>query len=156
MPTAYFTCTGGTRDADQNASIKAAKKVSKVTPATPASILDAETLARRQADSKRHSNLAAVQAAELKEKQQREAGETERRLADATAAAAKLKEAANPTLAANVVAPAPTGTLHKPAAKPGAASRIAVPSIPRRSSLRSNAHPAFWAPFSLVGDGGAH
>ena len=93
------------------------KKVAKVVRAASPSILDAETLARREAEARRHSNLAAFQAAELREKQAREAQEVERRQAEAAAAAAKLKEAA---------APAPTGTLHKPAAKPGAEKKPGV------------------------------
>ena len=84
-------------------------KTSRVTKA-PALILDEQTLARRDADSKRHSNLASIQAAELREKQGREAQDSERRQAEITAAAAKQKAADAP----------PTGTLHKPVAKPGA------------------------------------
>ncbi len=98
------------------------KKVSKVAAAAPVSVLDAQTLARREAEAKRHSNLAAFQAAELKEKQLREVAEAERRQAEMAAAAAKLKEPEAP----------PTGTLHKPAAKPGtekkAGAKKAAPS----------------------------
>ena len=79
------------------------------------SILDAQTIARREADAKRHADLAAFQAAELKTKQEREAKEIERRQAEL--AAAEAKKNAPTTPAATV---APTGTLHKPAGKPGA------------------------------------
>jgi len=98
----------------------------------PAPIIDAEQAALREAEAKRQAELAAIQAAELKEKQEREAkaavarAEAEARLAqlqaqtEATAAAEKAKEAqAEP---AGV-----SGTLHKPAAgaKPAEGQRKA-------------------------------
>ncbi|CAG4882352.1 translation initiation factor IF-2 [Georgfuchsia toluolica] len=85
------------------------------------SILDAQTIARREADAKRHADLAAFQAAELKAKQEREAQSAERRQAELAAAEAKKIAAATPAAAV-----APTGTLHKPAGKPGAEKKTAT------------------------------
>ena len=90
-------------------------------PAAPSPVIDAEQAALREHESKRQAELAAIQAAELKEKQEREArarAEAEARLAllqaQAEAAEAQKAEAATQGEAAGV-----SGTLHKPAAKPG-------------------------------------
>ncbi len=93
-------------------------KATKVVKAA-VSHLDAETLARREADAKRHAGLAAIQAAEVKQRQERELQESARRLAELAAAEAKKKEAAAPAVA-------PTGTLHKPAGKPGVEKKPGV------------------------------
>lgn len=92
------------------------------TPATPparASVIDAKQMAIRQQEASRHAELAAIQAAELKEKQERGArarAEAEARLAQMQAQAAlAAQKAASPPAAA----PGVSGTLHKPAAKPG-------------------------------------
>ncbi len=83
------------------------------------SVINAEQTALRAQEAKRQAALAAIQAAELKEKQEREAKahaarvEAEARL-QAQAAAAVQKAAAPATEGAGV-----SGTLHKPAAKPG-------------------------------------
>ena len=81
------------------------------------SILDAQTIARPGAEAKRHADLWAIQAAGVRGRQGRDAAETARRQAELAAATAKKQEAAAPA------APAPTGTLHKPAGKPGAADK---------------------------------
>jgi translation initiation factor IF-2 len=95
----------------------------------PAPIIDAEQAALREAEAKRQAELAAIQAGELKEKQEREAkaavarAEAEARLAQLqaqTEAAAAEKAAAPQADQANV-----SGTLHKPAtgAKPAEGQR---------------------------------
>jgi translation initiation factor IF-2 len=79
-------------------------------------VIDAEQAALREAEAKRQAELAAIQAAELKEKQEREAkarAEAEARLAQLqaqTEAAAAQKTEADGGV---------SGTLHKPSAKPG-------------------------------------
>ncbi|MDX9994384.1 MAG: translation initiation factor IF-2 [Rhodocyclaceae bacterium] len=86
--------------------------------AAPVPVIDAEQTALREAEAKRQAELAAIQAAELKEKQEREAkarAEAEARLAQLqaqTEAAAAKKAAAEQEAGVS-------GTLHKPAAKPG-------------------------------------
>ena len=82
-------------------------------------VVDAEQAALREQESKRQAELAAIQAAEVKEKQEREArarAEAEAHLAQlqAQTAAAKAKE----TEQAAAV-PSVSGTLHKPTSKPG-------------------------------------
>jgi len=81
-------------------------------------ILDAEQLAIREAEAKRKERLSAIQAAEFKEKGEREArarAEAEARLAEQQAqlAAAEAKKAAEQAPGAGV-----SGTIHKPAGKP--------------------------------------
>jgi translation initiation factor IF-2 len=85
-------------------------------PAAPKSILDPAQLALRDAEAKRQGKLSAIQAAEFKEKAEREArarAEAEARLAEQQAqlAAAEAKKASE--AAAGV-----SGTIHKPASKP--------------------------------------
>jgi translation initiation factor IF-2 len=81
-------------------------------------IINQEQSALREAEAKRQAELAALQAAELKEKQEREAkakAEAEARLAQQQAEIAqKETQQAKTTDAAGV-----SGTLHKPAGKPG-------------------------------------
>jgi translation initiation factor IF-2 len=94
----------------------------------PARTVDVEQTALREQEAKRQAELAAIQAAELKEKQEREArarAEADARLAQLqaqaeAAAAVKTETPAQPESAAAV-----SGTLHKPAAKPGEAPRKA-------------------------------
>ncbi|HTH95580.1 MAG TPA: translation initiation factor IF-2 [Rhodocyclaceae bacterium] len=79
-----------------------AKKAGKKEPVlVRRSVIDAEQQALREAEAKRASDLAAIQAAEKKAKMEREQAAREREEAARKAAAAP--------------APAPTGTLHKPA-----------------------------------------
>ena len=89
------------------------------TPAAPAHttklVLDPAQLALREAEAKRQGKLSAIQAAEFREKAEREArvrAEAEARLAEQQAqlAAAEAKKASD---AAGV-----SGTIHKPATKP--------------------------------------
>jgi translation initiation factor IF-2 len=85
-------------------------------PAAPAPrgyVLDEKQRALREAEAKRQAELSAIQARELKEKQEREQrarAEAEARLAAQQAAAQKAAEQPKPEV---------SGTLHKPAAKPG-------------------------------------
>jgi translation initiation factor IF-2 len=86
-------------------------------PAAPTSILGKEQVALREAEAKRQAELAAIQAAELKEKQEREArakAEAEARLALQQVEMAQKAAAEQAKGDAGV-----TGTLHKPAAKSG-------------------------------------
>jgi translation initiation factor IF-2 len=94
--------------------------VAPVSPATPPAamtklVLDPAQLALREAEAKRQGKLSALQAAEFKEKAEREArvrADAEARLAEQQAqlAAAEAKKASD---AAGV-----SGTIHKPATKP--------------------------------------
>ena len=91
----------------------------EVVPVAASPVVDAEQTALREQEAKRQAELAAIQAAELKEKQEREArarAEAEAHLAQlqAQTEAAKAKEAEQAA-----AAPSVSGTLHKPAAKPG-------------------------------------
>ena len=86
--------------------------------AAPKSVIDPAQRAMREAETKRQGKLSAIQAAEFKEKGDREAkvrAEAEARIAEAQAAlvAAEAKKAKEAAAAAGV-----SGTIHKPAAKP--------------------------------------
>ena len=104
------------RDAEMAAEAPAVEA-----PVSAAQVIDVEQAALREQEAKRQAELAAIQAAELKEKQEREAkaaqarAEAEARLAQMQAQA---EVAATPAPAEGV-----SGTLHKPAAKPGEAPR---------------------------------
>ncbi|MDP1652113.1 MAG: translation initiation factor IF-2 [Rhodocyclaceae bacterium] len=92
----------------------------------PARTVDAGQTALREQEAKRQAELAAIQAAELKEKQERESrarAEAEARLAQlqAQAESAAVEKTAAPAQPESAV----SGTLHKPAAKPGEAPRKA-------------------------------
>ncbi|HTJ96291.1 MAG TPA: translation initiation factor IF-2 [Rhodocyclaceae bacterium] len=89
-----------------------AKKAVKAKPSEPVvvrrSVIDAEQQAMRDAEAKRHDALAAIQAAEKRDKLAREQASRAREEAEKLAKeAAAAKKAAAPA--------APTGTLHKPA-----------------------------------------
>jgi len=82
------------------------------------SVIDPAQRALREAETKRQGKLSAIQAAEFKEKSEREAkarADAEARLAEQQAqlAAAEAKKAKEAAAAAGV-----SGTIHKPAAKP--------------------------------------
>jgi translation initiation factor IF-2 len=93
-----------------------------VPPATKASgspFIDKEQMALREAEAKRQAELAALQAAEVKERQEREArakAEAEARLAQQQAEIAQKAAAEQAKAKAE---PAVSGTLHRPAGKPG-------------------------------------
>ncbi len=94
----------------------------------PTLTVDAEQTALREQEAKRQAELAAIQAAELKEKQDRESrarAEAEARLVQlqAQAEAAAVEKTAAPAQPGSAVPV--SGTLHKPAAKPGEAPRKA-------------------------------
>jgi translation initiation factor IF-2 len=87
------------------------------TVVAPVPVIDERQSALREAEAKRQAELAAIQAAEVKEKQEREArakAEAEARLAQQQAELAQKAAEQAKTDAAGV-----SGTLHKPAAKPG-------------------------------------
>ena len=95
--------------------VEAAAAPAPVLTSAPRSVIDPAQLALREAEAKRQGKLSAIQAAEFKEKADREAkvrAEAEARLAEQQAqlAAAEAKKASD---AAGV-----SGTIHKPAAKP--------------------------------------
>ncbi len=104
-------------------AVEVEAKAPAAKPTKPASVtrsvIDPAQRALREAESKRQGKLSAIQAAEFKEKNEREAkartdaearlAEQQAQLVSAAAAAEKAKEQA-----AGV-----TGTIHKPAAKPG-------------------------------------
>ncbi|MEW6514765.1 MAG: translation initiation factor IF-2 [Pseudomonadota bacterium] len=117
------------RDAEMPAEAPVPEVVAEPVAVPPAPIIDAEQTALREAEAKRQAELAAIQAAELKEKQEREAkaavarAEAEARLAQLqaqTEAAAAEKAATPQAEPANV-----SGTLHKPttATKPADGQR---------------------------------
>ncbi len=93
-----------------------------VAAAAVVSVINAEQVALRQNEAKRHAELSAIQAAEVKDKQQRDL----RVRAEAEAKLVQLQEQAQAQVqaAAAAATPAPkpdqagvTGTLHKPAGK---------------------------------------
>jgi translation initiation factor IF-2 len=91
-------------------------------PAANAPVVDAGQVAMREAEAKRQAELAAIQAAELKEKQEREAkarAEADARLAQLQAQAEAAEAEKQPAAPADAAAGGVSGTLHKPAAKPG-------------------------------------
>ena len=108
--------------------VVAAAPVAPVAPVAPpaapvapvrVSVIDAKQQALRQAEAQRGAQLSAIQAAELKEKQAREQrvrAEAEARLAaqqaQVEAQKAAAEQAAKPDAGVS-------GTLHKPAGKPG-------------------------------------
>ena len=87
-----------------------------------ASTVNPEQMAIRAAEAQRHGKLASIQAAEVKEKQEREIRvreEAEKRVALQRAALApKVAEPAKALVAPAKAEAGVTGTLHKPAGKP--------------------------------------
>ena len=82
-------------------------------------VVDREQSALREAEARRQAELAALQAAELKERQEREArakAEAEARL---TQQQAEIAQKAAEQAKAEVGGAGVSGTLHKPAGKPG-------------------------------------
>ena len=100
---------------------KTGKAPGRVATRIPSQVISAEQVALREREAQRHSELAAIQAAELQGKQARVVrvrAEAEQRLVAQQAAAVTVKK---PAEAAKAAAPAPagvSGTLHKPAVKP--------------------------------------
>jgi len=98
----------------------ATEAVSAPAPVPVGSVINAQQTALREHEAKRQAALAAIQAAELKEKHVREAkasaarAEAEARLQAQTVAVAAVQNAAVPAEGGGV-----SGTLHKPVAKPG-------------------------------------
>ncbi len=105
------------RDAEMPTEVVAPEPVAIPEPVVSSPIIDEKQSALRESEAKRQAELAALQAAEVKEKQEREArakAEAEARLAQQQAEMAKKTAEQAKTDAATV-----SGTLHKPAAKPG-------------------------------------
>ncbi|MDD5177019.1 MAG: translation initiation factor IF-2 [Sterolibacterium sp.] len=101
---------------------------SKRVPATPPAqeptrtvrhVIGAEQAALRQREAQRQSELIARQAAEFKQKQERERAGAEQRLIGQQAASATAKQPAEVPVAKTAAATeGVSGTLHKPVAKP--------------------------------------
>lgn len=89
------------------------------TPAAPVPVVDAEQMAKREAEAKKQAELIALQSEEVQEKQSR----ARRKKADAEPVEAPpdpVAPVAAPAAAAPVAtAPLAEGTLHKPQPKPG-------------------------------------
>jgi translation initiation factor IF-2 len=87
-------------------------------PVGPVSVIDAEQMAKREAEAKKQAELIALQSEEVQEKQSR----ARRKKADAEPVA-EAPPAVVPAPVAAAPAPAPAtlaeGTLHKPQPKPG-------------------------------------
>jgi len=103
---------------------EAAVEVAPVEPApAPAPVVDAEQIAKREAEAKKQAELIALQSEEVQQKATRQ----RRKKADAEAAEAPPAAVATPAAiplapaaeAKPAVAPVTEGTLHKPAPKPG-------------------------------------
>ena len=99
----------------------AAAKGKRAPTRVPAAVISAEQVALREREQQRHSELAAIQAAELAQKierNNRSRAEAEARVQQAAAKAAEPPKTAAP--AATPAAPAAkvSGTLHKPVGKP--------------------------------------
>ena len=103
---------------------EAAVEVVPVEPApAPAPVVDAEQIAKREAEAKRHAELIALQSEEVQQKATRQ----RRKKADAEAAEATPAGVETPAALPQVpaaeakpaAAPVTEGTLHKPAPKPG-------------------------------------
>ncbi|MBL8486506.1 MAG: translation initiation factor IF-2 [Rhodocyclaceae bacterium] len=108
------------RDASEAGPEELPVETKPAAPAGTSPVVDAEQMAVREAEARRQAELAAIQEAELREKQEREAkarAEAEARLA-LQAEAAKAAEA-KAAETAKGEAPGVSGTLHKPAGKPG-------------------------------------
>ncbi len=115
----------------------AAAPVAAAAPAAPAPApkytIDERQVALRQAEAKRQAQLSAIQASELKEKQERALrvrAEAEARIVQQAAQA----EAAQKAAAEKAAKPEVTGTLHKPAAKPGE----------EKKPVKKDAKPGAW------------
>jgi len=110
------------RDADTPVEVSVEEPVSAVAP-----VIDAEQTALREQEAKRQAELAAIQAAEVKEKQEREArarAEADARLAQqqVQAAVVEAQKTLEPS-AETAAGAAASGTLHKPSGKPADAPR---------------------------------
>ncbi|HMX16417.1 MAG TPA: translation initiation factor IF-2 [Rhodocyclaceae bacterium] len=119
------------RDASEVAAEEAQVEAKPSPAPAPAPVVDAEQMAVREAEAKRQAELAAIQEAELREKQEREAkarAEAEARLALQAAAAKAAEEKA--AEASKGEAPGVSGTLHKPAGKPGEADKKGAKKSP--------------------------
>jgi translation initiation factor IF-2 len=102
-----------------------------------APVIDKEQVALREAEARRQAELAAIQAAELKEKQEREArakAEAEARLALQQAELAQKTAAEQAKSEAGV-----SGTLHKPAGKPGEETKKPGAKKPAGSAWKEDA-----------------
>jgi translation initiation factor IF-2 len=119
-------------------------------------VVDAEQAHLREEEARKAAELTARQAAEVAEKAERERKRKE--LAEAAAPAVEAKpaqpevapveakpavaeptEAGKPPVQAEAKAPAGTGTLHKPAAKPGEAEKKPVKKGAREATFKDEA-----------------
>jgi len=115
---------------DAEAAVEAVVAPAAAAPSAPVvtPVIDAEQAVLREQEAKRQAELAAIQAAELKEKQEREAKAAAAR-AEADARLAQLQAQAEASEAQKAQAapqePGVSGTLHKPTTKPGEEPRKA-------------------------------
>ena len=103
--------------------------VAPVVPAAPAPIIDAEQMAKREAEAKKQAELIALQSEEVQEKQsraRRKKAESEPVVEVPPVVVAPVVSAVPIIAAAPVVATAPLaeGTLHKPQPKPGEKPKV--------------------------------
>ena len=118
------------RDAELPAETAAPPPLPEELPASPPHVVDSAQAALRAQESKRQAELSAIQAAELREKQERETKAAVAR-AEAEARLALLQAQTEAAAVNRVAAPAEgvSGTLHKPLAKPG--------EVPRKGEKKS-------------------
>jgi translation initiation factor IF-2 len=93
-----------------------------VAPAAPLPIVDAEQMAKREAEAKKQAELIALQSEEVQEKQsraRRKKAEAEPAVEAPAAVAPPAVPVAPIATAAPAAAPLAEGTLHKPLPKPG-------------------------------------
>ena len=88
-------------------------------PAGPVPVVDAEQMAKREAEAKKQAELIALQSEEVQEKQSRLRKKKADAAPDAEAPAAVAAPVAPAVAPAPVAAPLAEGTLHKPQPKPG-------------------------------------
>ncbi len=113
-----------------------AKPPARVPTRIPAQVISNEQLALREREAQRHSDLAAIQAAELQGKQARVVrarAEADQRLVAAQAPVAPVAAPAPQAKVGNTAAPAApapagvSGTLHKPASRPDEKKAVKKP-----------------------------
>ena len=90
-------------------------EVAPAAPAAPVPVVDADQMAKREAEAKKQAELIALQSEEVQEKQSR----ARRKKAESEPVAEARPVAAAPVATAPAAAPLAEGTLHKPQPKPG-------------------------------------
>ncbi|HEX2831169.1 MAG TPA: translation initiation factor IF-2 [Burkholderiales bacterium] len=101
----------------------------------PKVVLDAEQVAKREAEAKQHAELAARQAADIERK-----AEAERRKQEAIAEAQAAEEAAKAAAEAKTAAPAPEAAPAAPEAAPAATAVAAAPGAQPEAKVEGTLH----------------